>query len=107
MTATALGVQLPPGHPDEFAGLGISPACQLRILLARKKAAGIQVGWDVIWPWAVERVRWPQDRMDREEWKRTIQWAEPAFRAAYEGDWPKVDMSALVVLLHGAEDIRI
>jgi len=88
---------LPPGHPDEFLGRGITPAEQIRVLLGRKKAAGI-TDWSRVWPWAVDRVRWPHDREERHEWKRTILWAESAFHAAYDGELPACDMSALVIL---------
>lgn len=89
------GASLPPGHPEEFAGRALTPAEQVRVLLQRKKQAGIS-DWSMVWPWAVGRIRWPHDRDERHEWKRTIQWAEPAYRAAYEGRLFVVDMSALV-----------
>lgn len=89
-----LASELPPGHPDEFVGRPITPAEQIRVLLARKKAQGII--WEKVWPWAVKRVRWPHDHDERMTWKATIVWAEPAFRAAYEGG-TLVDMSALVI----------
>lgn len=89
-------VSLPPGHPDEFAGLALTPAEQVRVLLQRKKQAGI-TDWQIVWPWAVGRVRWPHDRDERHDWKRTIAWAEPAFHAAFDGDTLTVDMSALVI----------
>jgi hypothetical protein len=76
--------------------MGITPAEQIRVLLARKKRAGI-TDWDVVWPWAVGRVRWPHDRQERYEWKRTIAWSERAFHAAWDGRLPVVDMSALVI----------
>jgi hypothetical protein len=66
-------------------------------MLMRKKAQGI-VDWEKLWPWAVARVRWPHDREERHEWKRTIGWAEHAFRQAYEGEALPVDMSALVII---------
>lgn len=87
---------LPPGHPDEFVGRAITPAEQIRVLLVRKKRQGI-MDWDLVWPWAVNRVRWPHDREERHEWKRTIMWAEQAFHAAYEGELLAVDMSALIL----------
>jgi hypothetical protein len=89
---------LPPGHPDEFVGKAITPAAQIRVLLQRKKQQGIS-DWSVVWPWAVGRVRWPHDREERHEWKRTIAWAEPAFRAAWDGEWLMSDMSALIIFV--------
>jgi hypothetical protein len=94
----SLALDRPPGHPDEFVGRAITPAEQVRTLLARKKRQQI-TDWERVWPWAVGRVRWPHDREERHEWKDTIVWAEPAFRAAYEGAVPLVDMSALSVEL--------
>lgn len=88
--------RLPEGHPDEFLGLSLTPAEQVRVLLHRKRGQGI-TDWGLVWPWAVGRVRWPQDRDERDEWKQTIAWAEPAFRAAFRGEIPVVDMSALVL----------
>lgn len=87
---------LPPGHPDEFAGLPITPAEQLRVLLERKKRQGV-TNWNLLWPWAVGRIRWPHDREERYEWKATVAWAEPAYRAAFDGERLTVDMSALVM----------
>lgn len=89
-------VSLPRGHPDEFTGQAMTPAEQIRVLLQRKKSQGIN-DWTRVWPWAVGRIRWPHDRDERHEWKLTIQWAEPAYHAAYEGRLWVVDMSALVV----------
>ena len=74
----------------------MTPAEQIRVLLQRKKSQGIS-DWTRVWPWAVGRIRWPHDRDERHEWKLTIQWAEPAYHAAYEGRLWVVDMSALVV----------
>ena len=87
---------VPPGHPDEFVGRAVTPAEQIRVLLVRKKRQGI-TDWGRVWPWAVGRVRWPHDREERHEWKRTILWAEEAFRAAYDGELLAVDMSALIL----------
>ena len=84
----------PPGHPDEFVGRAVTPAEQIRVLLVRKKRQGI-TDWRLVWPWAVSRVRWPHDREERHEWKRTIMWAEQAFHAAFDGELLVVDMSAL------------
>lgn len=89
---------LPVGHPAEFAGLSISPAEQVQLLLARKKQQGI-TDWERVWPWAVKRIRWPHDRDERWTWKHAIDWAEPVFRAAYCGDPLLVDMSALVRII--------
>jgi hypothetical protein len=87
---------LPPGHPDEFVGQPITPAEQVRVLLQRKKRQGV-TDWALLWPWAVGRVRWPHDREERHEWKRTIAWAEPAYRAAFDGELPVIDMAALML----------
>jgi len=112
MIQGAVGVDrdsLPPGHPDEFVGQPLSPAEQLRVLLTRKRKQGI-TDWRIVWPWAVGRIRWPHDREERHEWKRTIQWAEPAYRAAYERSYYDVDMSALVIFevaIYGADSLSI
>lgn len=87
-------VRLPPGHPDEFLGLSLTPAEQVRLLLERKRRQGV-TEWRRVWPWAVGRIRWPHDREERHDWKATIAWAEPAFHAAFERDQLAVDMSAL------------
>lgn len=92
----SLVASLPPGHPDEFVGRAITPAEQIRVLLVRKKRQGI-TDWSRVWPWAVGRVRWPHDREERHEWKRTIMWAEQAFHSAYDGELLAVDMSALIL----------
>ena len=98
LVAESLGslASVPPGHPDEFVGQAITPAQQIRVLLVRKKRQGI-TDWGRVWPWAVGRVRWPHDREERHEWKRTILWAEAAFHAAYDGELLAVDMSALIL----------
>lgn len=94
---SVVAVSLPPGHPDEFANLPISPAEQLRVLLQRKKLQGV-TDWGLLWPWAVGRIRWPHDRQERYEWKATVEWAEPAFHAAFDGaEVLVVDMSALAL----------
>lgn len=82
------------GHPDAFVGLPITPAEQVRLLLAYKKEQGI-VDWERVWAWSVKRVRWPHDREERFAWKETIAWAESTFHAAYCDEPIFVDMSAL------------
>ena len=99
MTAVACPappVSLPPGHPDEFVGMAITPAEQIRVLLERKKRQGV-TDWSLVWPWAVGRIRWPHDRTERHQWKATITWAEQAYHAAFTGEPILVDMSALVI----------
>jgi hypothetical protein len=88
---------LPPGHPDEFAGRGISPAQQVRVLLQRKKAAGI-TNWESVWPWAVARVRWPHDRDERHTFRAVIEWSEPYFRAAFENRGNPEDVAVIQLL---------
>jgi hypothetical protein len=68
----------------------------MRVLLERKKRQGV-TDWTLVWPWAVGRIRWPHDREERFQWKRTITWAEAAYHAAYTGEPIIVDMSALVI----------
>jgi hypothetical protein len=78
--------------------MAITPAEQIRVLLERKKRQGV-TDWTLVWPWAVGRIRWPHDREERHEWKRTITWAETAYHAAFDGEPILVDMSALVIEL--------
>jgi len=88
---------LPPGHPDEFAGLGMPPAQQVRILLARKKLQG--VGFDLAWSYALGRVRWPSERIERQDCREALDWARQFFEAAYKGSLPSASKHNLCASL--------
>jgi hypothetical protein len=90
---------LPAGHPEEFVSSVVSPAEQVRIMLARRKAAGITTEWERLWDWCISRVRYEHDRVERNASKQILTWAEPYFRAAYEGRPPPDMLAACIGML--------
>lgn len=61
-----------------------SPAVQLRVFLTRARAQGME--FSVAWSWAMQRVRWPHDKNNRQDWKKVLGKldVQETFRASYE-----------------------
>jgi hypothetical protein len=102
---TKSAIRPPPGSPDEFVGTHVSPAEQVEIMLARKKAQGI-TDWALVWSYAYGRIRWNHDRMERHTWKATIIWSEPYFKKAYFDDKADEPLLLLIQFLAAHQEIE-
>lgn len=66
-----------------------TPAAQMREELARLRRRGLP--FDLAWKRALERVKWPEEKTARDEWKVELARSKRIWRAAYqrEGSSPR------------------
>lgn len=67
---------------DPVTRAKMSPAVQMRVMLARSRAAGVP--FDRAWESAFERVKWPHDTTARLDWKYTLEDARTQWGSAYD-----------------------
>lgn len=60
----------------------MSPAQQLADALLERRAAGIP--FEFAWGVSLSEVQWPQDRVERGEWRQALAWARSEFQDAYD-----------------------
>lgn len=60
-----------------------TPAAQMRETLAIQRRRGLR--FQLAWKRALEKMKWPEEKGARDEWKRTLQEGKPIWEAAYTG----------------------
>jgi hypothetical protein len=66
-----------------------TPAAQMREALERHRQLGL--GFELAWKRGLERMKWPEDKLSRDEWKRALANDKHVWEAAYTGigDMPR------------------
>lgn len=79
-----------------------TPPAQIREELARLRRKGLT--FDIAWRRALERVKWPEDKSQRDEWKAILAGGRHIWEDAYlrNGNQPK-GMEAIADMLLPAE----
>lgn len=60
----------------------LSPAAQMREHLAKMREKGLP--FSLAWKRGLERMRWPEEKTARDEWKRQLELDMNVWEAAYE-----------------------
>lgn len=61
----------------------LTPAAQMREALLRHRGLGL--GFDLAWRRSLERMKWPEEKAARDEWKRTLAADKDVWEVAYTG----------------------
>lgn len=66
-----------------------SPATQMRLELMKMRRKGL--GFEFAWKRALERIKWPEDKASRDEWKAILASGREVWQDAYiqNGNQPK------------------
>lgn len=60
-----------------------TPAAQMREALEHHRRLGL--GFELAWKRGLERMRWPEEKLPRDEWKRALANDKAVWEAAYNG----------------------
>lgn len=61
----------------------LTPAAQMREALEHHRRLGL--GFDLAWKRGLERMKWPEEKRARDEWKRALANDKPVWEVAYTG----------------------